>query len=339
MNAVRVTSVAAARRDTRARNLTRVAAAAATRFLGEPALTLRPLRLVENGVFEIETAAHNRFALRVHRHGFRTKKQIESELAFMGHLASRGTRTPQPVAGLGGHFVQTVWDDDAGVEQLCSMMAWIDGVQLDDLPPEVGLPMLGEAMAKTHDGAQSFRPPAEFDRLTWDVAGLVGPDAVLGDYRKVLMSTSERELFDRAAESIASAAIHYGTGADRFGLIHGDWLENNAMHNELGCHVIDFDDCGWGWFVFDMVTSAYRGKYVFDDPVWADLLLSGYRRHRRIDDGDLELVPYFLAARTLALVGWLAARPDHGARRRHRCIDSAVQHCRLLTGDTAPRGW
>lgn len=337
MHTPRTKSVEDTDQESRERDLHRVAHLATERFFETPVRSVLAIRLVENGIFEVVADDGTRYALRIHRHGHRTERQIEAELEWMAHLAAAGTTIAGPVAGRDGQLVQPVWDPVNGVHRLCSLLSWIDGFQLDRLPPEQGLPMLGEALAKLHVASTSFTPSVGFDRPVWNIDGIIGPAAVLGDYRAIDLTADERRLFDLGADVIAGTLLHYGTTRDRFGMIHGDGVENNAMFEDGHCVIIDFDDSGWGWYVHDLATVRYRSAYVLESPEWTDLLLSGYVRERQLTDEDLLVAPALLAARALSLVGWLDGRSDQAALHRDRCVATATRQCRRLIESVGAR--
>ena len=55
----------------------------------------------------------------------------------------------------------------------------------------------------------------------------------------------------------------FGAGPDRFGLIHADMRLANLLVSGADLHVIDFDDCGFGWFIFDIGASL---SFIEHDP-------------------------------------------------------------------------
>ena len=47
----------------------------------------------------------------------------------------------------------------------------------------------------------------------------------------------------------------YGTDIDRFGLIHADMRLGNLLVDGERVTLLDFDDCGFGWFLYDLAAS------------------------------------------------------------------------------------
>ena len=152
------------------------------------------------------------------------------------------------------------------------------------------------------------RPPG-FSRPAWDAEGIFGKRAHLGDFRALPGLTPEQlALLERLAAKLAADLEAFGRSPDRFGLSHGDFLPENILVCPDGIRLIDFDDCGEGWFLFDFATALFDllGEPAFDPCLAA--LVAGYREQRALPDAHLELLPAFLLARALSYLGWSATR-------------------------------
>ena len=74
--------------------------------------------------------------------------------------------------------------------------------------------------------------------------------------------------------------------------------------------LIDFDDAGFGWHLFELVTSLY---FIMDESYFEqanDALIEGYRVHRQLPDEQLELLPLFFLARGFTYIGWVHTRHE-----------------------------
>jgi len=95
------------------------------------------------------------------------------------------------------------------------------------------------------------RPPRGFERwrigsITEDIAAYARDeiDAHVGSAAVAIVEDT-MELVRRTQEQL-------GTEVDRFGLIHGDLHQENYFFHDGAVCAIDFDDCGWGWFAYDL---------------------------------------------------------------------------------------
>ena len=97
----------------------------------------------------------------------------------------------------------------------------------------------------------------------------------------------------------------FGRTADRFGLIHGDLRAANLITPGAGFTVIDFDDSGFGWHLFEFAAAT---SFVETDPrlpEWATAWTAAYRHRRALPDAHAALLPDFVLLRRLQLLGWL----------------------------------
>jgi Ser/Thr protein kinase RdoA (MazF antagonist) len=102
----------------------------------------------------------------------------------------------------------------------------------------------------------------------------------------------------------------FGKREDRFGLIHADCMPDNVLIHRGVASVIDFDDCGFGWYLYDPATLFAFS--VADDafPTMLDAWAEGYRSVAGLPDAHLAELPTFIMARCLVGLGWLHTRRE-----------------------------
>ena len=294
-------------------------------------------RLGENAVFQVRRRSDSSlYALRIHRRQYRSDAEISSELAWLQALHETGELVPVGNPGIDGRLLQLVSSGppEPAERYQCDLLTWIDGIPLRKAEPGVALPLLGALVARLHRHAEGWEPPSWFDRPSFDEHGLIGSAAVIGDYRNVEVAPEDRSLFDEAAGSIRREVTSLSKHPSTFGLIHGDFLDNNLLFAGSAAGLVDFDDAGWGWYMYDLGTVRYRGKALVDEESWLELFLSGYAEHRQFPVGELELLPVFLAVRALAMVGWLHTHGAYGEKWRQAIVDDARLRCASLLGLT-----
>jgi Ser/Thr protein kinase RdoA (MazF antagonist) len=93
-------------------------------------------------------------------------------------------------------------------------------------------------------------------------------------------------------------------------LIHADFLHENLLANDDGICLIDFDDAGFGWHLFDVATTLFfhLGEDYFDDAFAT--LIDGYRTKRTLSDEHLARLPLFFALRGTTYLGWTHTRSE-----------------------------
>lgn len=103
----------------------------------------------------------------------------------------------------------------------------------------------------------------------------------------------------------------YGKGEDRYSLIHADTLPENFLVDAGGAvHVIDFDDGGYGWHLFDFAAALLHvlGNDCFDDLMHA--LVKGYQEVCSLPPEFEKMLPLFFLLRGFTYLGWVHTRKE-----------------------------
>lgn len=266
----------------------------------------------ENAVFRVVDPTQDRpFALRVHRVGYRTTQEIRSELAWMDALRAEGIHTPAPRVGTDGAAVQTVAAAGLDAPRDVDLLSWVDGTPLDAGAGAEAYRLLGRTCARIQAHARRWAPPSWFRRPTWDAPALVGKHALWGDYADLASLTAEqRALFDRAAQVVFRRLAAFGRGADRFGLTHGDLMPDNVLLHDGAAFVIDFDDSGYGWYLYDLATLLAVKLFDPDYGTAQEAWIEGYRSVAAIPEAHVAELETLVMARGLLLVGWMHTRRE-----------------------------
>lgn len=313
-----------------------VAAGAALAAWGGAAAPPRLVTIRENVVFEARLADGRHVALRLHRPGYQSAEAIAAEMDWTAALARAGQPVPDPVPTAAGG-----WTAPAG-DRLATCVGWIAGAPLGaGGEPLAGDPValmagIGRLLAGLHDKTDALALPAAFPRPAWDAAGLLGAAALWGRFWETPATDDAGRALLRAAREAAGArlAAMARQGAD-YGLIHADVLRENVLAGPRGLCLIDFDDSGWGFRMYDLGTAMVQN---LDEPRAGEMaaaLLAGYAAARPLpgDAGDLVL---FTALRAFASAGWILSRTGPDDPRRASHTDRALRMARCLLDGTAP---
>lgn len=288
---------------------TAFARAALTEY-GLPAGTqIELINLSENATF-LTSDGGQCSILRVHRPGYHSLEAIESELAWLDALRNEaGIRTPRPLPALDGRRVVRVRLADA--QRHVVRFEWLPGVEpsADDLV--AWFVALGEITARMHGHARAWRRPSGFTRLTWDEMTILGEAPAWGRWQDgIAVGEAERRQLGRVAAVVMRRLANFGKRSDRFGLIHADLRLANLLTNEDAISVIDFDDCGFGWYLYDLGTAL---SFIEDDArvaEWVDAWVRGYRRVSSLSPTEEREIGTFIMLRRLALVAWVGSHQD-----------------------------
>ncbi len=199
---------------------------------------------------------------------------------------------------------------------------WVEGRQLGLVEEGVADPAgvsevygtIGQLAARLHNQAIGWALPQEFTRHAWDVAGLVGEAPFWGPFWELASLTAEeKKLLLRARERARIDLTAYAgvpANDEYYSLIHADFLAENLMVDGETVRLIDFDDAGFGWHLFELATALYFEMEEDYYPQAYSALVAGYRQHRPLPDSQLEQLPLFLLVRSFTYLGWAHTRSE-----------------------------
>jgi Ser/Thr protein kinase RdoA (MazF antagonist) len=288
---------------------------AATRQFDLPRdVDIKMINLSENATYKVETPDGRRWALRLHRPGYHSKQAILSELAWMIDLREKGVVvTPTPVAGKNGAILQHVSHPSVAEPRYAVLSEWLvgsePGIGQDLLKP---FEVLGEVTARMHAHARGWQRPANFERLTWNFeTALAGAKPHWGRWQDGMgVDVEKQKLFARSVEAIGRRLGAYGSSHERFGLIHCDLRLANLLLDGDKVNVIDFDDCGFSWFMYDAATPVSFYEHEPQVPDLIDAWKVGYRRAAELSTEDENEIPTFIMLRRLLLVAWIGSHSE-----------------------------
>ena len=268
------------------------------------------LQDLENSSFRVQ---HDRgqWYLRIYdpdRHG---TSAIESELTFLEALSASGLPAPRPLRRGSDGFLWVASPSPAAEAIRVSVCSWLPGetLQHDRTPGHYA--SLGTVLAGLHEFSTQWKPSDGFVRPRCDSEGIYG---TLGASGSMVtrgwdnIDSSLRADLEHGRWALEQAEASIGTDCSRYGLIHGDPSFGNVLFDGELPHLIDFDDLGYGHYVFDLavVLAGAWGKPDFDESRAA--LLEGYRRGRELTQAELEALPTAMAGRAASLILWAAAQ-------------------------------
>lgn len=277
----------------------------------------------ENAVYRVD-AADGPLALRLHRKGYRSDAELAAELDWMAVLSKSGLSVPTPIKSISQSHLEVV--DDIQVD----VLTWLEGETLDKTLPTFGAEkrrqifrQLGCEMASLHAASDAWKGAASCNRPAWNAAGLLGDAPLWGRFwENPGLVPSEQELFlafrDRAEKDLISLSSDLD-----FGLIHADLVPANVMIAGDAMHLIDFDDGGFGFRLFEVATALLKHCNAPDYEALQSALIEGYLSRRPLNTSTLNL---FLALRAVTYVGWNIARAgeDRSDTRNARFIAQAT---------------
>ena len=313
-------------------------ATAALERWGVRNLSPQLLKHRENTVYRVEDPSGDPAVLRVHRPGYHDETAILSELLWMTQLSSNGIDLPRPIPAEDGRLLVSVGTDHSTDKRYVDMLSWVTG----DKMGLTGTPLtlatdqigplffsLGYAAAQLHNLSDRWTLPPEFVRHAWDQNGLIGEAPFWGrfwdlpDLRRI-----DRELLVQGREAASQWLTAYAEQLD-YGLIHADLVKENVLIDNGTVRLIDFDDAGFGWRIFELATVLLKTRDEPEYPRIKQSLFEGYRNCRTLSAADEDSLPLFMMLRSFTYLGWWNERRNEPGMSAY--IEPVVAEARAAT--------
>lgn len=293
----------------------------------------------ENATFLVRLGDHPVAVTRVARPGYMAgTAAFESELAWVRALGADGVATvPHGLPTLDGPFVAQI-QDDAGTAWACVSFSFVPGEVLEDVAdPVPHYRGIGRTTALLHEHALAWEPPAGFERHSWDLPDMVGPTARWGRWEHADLEPHEVALLARAEKAALAVLADAPRTPDSWGLVHADLRPSNILVSGDELTVIDFDDCGYTWWLYDFAAALTFMEHVAAAPTMAREWIAGYAEIRPLTRGDLETACALSMVRRLQMLGWTtthredALPPELWSAQTHGTVDVAARYLRSAT--------
>ena len=270
------------------------------------------LCISENATFRADDPLRDEsLVFRVHRPGYHQFDEILSELVWIEDLrAGKIVDTPCPLKTERGDLVGSF--EQGGEMRHVVAFEFMSGSEPDESGDlSSGFRQLGAITASLHQHARRWSRPATFNRKTWDFDTTLGSRPHWGNWRAALGLDSAGEVVLADCVSLLSLQLdEYGSDESRFGLIHADLRLANLLMDGERLAVIDFDDCGFGWYMYDFAAAV---SFIETSPQIVALQtawVQGYREVAALDAMDENAISMFVMLRRLLLTAWIASHAE-----------------------------
>ena len=257
------------------------------------------LQHLVNTTFRLD-CNRGQFLVRIHR--AKTRSAAASELTWLDALAHGTTVSVQtPQRSLDGKMI--VVGEYIGVPKPypVTILSWLNGhILTQDQRSPHHFYRLGQLVSKLHHHAQHWAPSVELNRPIYDAASVLESDIISSNQ---LPEDARGDLRILHAQ-LQEVEQHLGKSPERFGLIHSDLSFGNVLFTADEVSPIDFDDCGFGYYLYDLAVIL-AGPW--ERPGFQqrrNALLHGYREICELPDEHLDLIPTLMAMRASSLGQW-----------------------------------
>lgn len=273
-------------------------------------VSARLINISENATYIVENAAGFKSVLRVHREDYHTERAIECELVWMDALnAENCVITPNVILGKNGKAVQRTDLPGDLKERFIVMFEFVEGDQPDETHDLVTpFEELGEMAARTHNHTIGWVKPQPFERLTWDLDTVFGENPTWGNWRDgPNIDGASKQVLEQVEATVKTRLSAFGKSDQRYGLIHADMRLANLLIDKGTTRLIDFDDCGFGWFLYDFAAGISFFEESPEIPTLRNAWVKGYRKVRPMSDEEEREIDSFIMLRRMALLAWIGS--------------------------------
>ncbi len=185
---------------------------------------------------------------------------------------------------------------------------------------------LGRIIAQIHSASKSWKKPEYFQRMEWDFEGTFGKrNNFYGEHyaNKKWVSKHDEKILDNCTQLIKKRLEIYGKTPARYGMIHSDLRFSNLLQNGSAITVLDFDDSGMGWYMYDFAGALTFLEHRHDIKELILLLITGYEEIMPLSNEDKNEIWTFIIMRRIGMLQSLLFRQN--------CVAAGVE-----TADLTP---
>jgi Ser/Thr protein kinase RdoA (MazF antagonist) len=222
---------------------------------------------------------------------------------------------------------------ELGIWRHCVLFEYVPSQSIKDQINPKQMEFLGALIALLHKHGERFNPPKGFVRQHWDLEGLKGELLDVPPTQAfAALTEEERQVVSDAEEIVRAGMDALGHGPTVYGLIHGDLHLKSMLFDKGKPVVIDFDTCGYGYYIYDLAVAIWD---IFDREDFSELrvaLMQGYRKVRQLTAREESLLMNFVAGRLMAQIITWAPRRAHSPLTEiaDTAIEKQVEQLKLL---------
>lgn len=266
------------------------------------------------------SSEYGQWHLKIYDQSRHAPSHVESEMLFAEALVASGFPTPEPLRCSEGGVTWQAPAAVAGVQCSVVVMSWCNGKYVpNDKRTLEHFGTAGTVLALLHQHSQSWSVPEGFARPRCDSEGFYGAQGLWGDRIHKAMSSLPTELRDdlvRTRDALKTCEAELGHGSGVYGLVHADAKFDNFLFDGDTPYLIDFGDCGWGYYAYDLAVqlAGAWAKPGYEQSRAA--LFEGYQEVRQLSSAEKSAIPSMMASRAARCI--VDEEIETPARHRNR---------------------
>ncbi len=239
-----------------------------------------------------------RYSLRIYRHEVYPRDEIDFEVDALNYLHDHSFPVAYPIPRRSGGYITEISVPEGMRYVLVTAFAEGSppkGDSVDDFR------LTGESVARLHQVSQGFT--TQHRKKDLDLKNFI--DDSVNSIRPFLSHRPEElALLHQYVETARNEVLRIGEDAMDIGFCHGDVHGGNAhLWNGVLTH-FDFEECGFGYRVFDLATFKWAfGLRGSKTEKWM-AFVEGYESVREIGKAEIELLDTFVLLRHVWLIAF-----------------------------------
>ena len=276
---------------------------------------------------------NNQYVLRVSPKGWLNVEYINTEAKVIEYLNNfDDISTSKIIRNSAGELISVISLSKQAV-QVTALFERISSPFYKDILGEEELKSIGRDIAKLHNHLFNFSESNKLARPTWDYNGIFGIGGIL-DYSKIsnYLSEEQQQYCLKALKYLKIKLDKIKINRNNFGFIHGDTYYQNIYRNGNKNGFIDFDMCGWGYYLNDIYSFYWPEKQLeLCSP--NKLVIEGYGSVRPLPDYYDQFEHVFCILQHLKNICWIYSRNDivNSTLIREQVIQAAMDVFRQYT--------
>ena len=273
-------------------------------------------------------------ALRIYPEWETDRSHVEAEMSWLQSL-NRETDlpVPRPLAGADGDVIQVIADLASESRRFAVLLTWMEGEHFDEFLSVEKFRCAGRMLGELHKHSQRF--------MTRDCVRCRQSAYLIDDdswRTQGALSDEDAGVLVVAEEILTAQLADLDRHSEQFGFLHGDFHLWNLVFQGDDVAAIDYSDCGWGTYTYDIATALFYLKYPLvgnhdhrrNYERFEDAFLSGYADARPVPENFESALPACFAARMLVIAQWILCDADSIDEMPWgpSCVAAAVAHLR-----------
>ena len=268
----------------------------------------------ENLTYRVVAAADRPEAiLRVYRQGYHSIEAIRSELCWLQALRRESKVViPAVIPADDGSLCIEMRNEVIPEGRRFVLFELLSGREPQEHELVESFLRLGEVTALLHEHAANWTLPEGFVRHSWNLdTMLLAREPTWGRWQhNEDLSPDALAVLTKAEAVIVRRLEDFGSRRANFGVIHADLRPQNLLFDGKTTKVIDFDDCGFSWYLYDLGAAL---TFVEDHPSSDTMVqqwITGYEAVRTLTSLEKEELDTFRLLRRLIVIAWLASHQE-----------------------------